>query len=148
MIVLYDRLNLSPDYTHIDVRDYLVSLAVEISGIFPGHDRVTMETRIDEFTLEARTLFPLGLIVNELITNSMKHAFPAGERGTITLSASLRDGEVSLTVEDNGRGFPADGHTRGFGLSLISMLVRQLQGTMNTEHGNGTKCIITFPCRH
>jgi PAS domain S-box-containing protein len=148
MILLYDRLNLSADYTHIGVKDYLESLSARILDIFPGRERVAVHHRVDEFTLDARTVFPLGLIINELLTNSMKHAFPGEERGILSLSAAMHDGVATITVEDNGRGFPAEGPTGGFGLNLISMLVRQLRGTMRMEHGPGTRVIIDFPCRH
>jgi len=148
MMMLYDRLNLSADYTHIGVKDYLESLSVRILDIFPGREKVAVHYAIDDFTLDARTVFPLGLIINELLTNSMKHAFPGGEKGILSLSATWHDGVATVTVEDNGIGFPAAGCTGGFGLNLISMLVRQIGGTMRMEHGNGTRIIIDFPCGH
>ena len=101
-----------------------------------------------EFLLPARTLSVLGIILNELVTNSIKHAFPADTPGLLRLSARIQDGQVRIGYSDDGRGLPPgvnlDGSS-GFGLRLVGLLVSQLGGKTEIERDRGTRYTITFP---
>ena len=91
---------------------------------------------------------PFGLLVNELATNSIKHAFPNGGAGEIRVSLrQAADGEVELQVTDNGIGMPTDAAPRSsmrMGLSIVSTLAQQLQGRVEFETDGGTTCRVVF----
>jgi two-component sensor histidine kinase len=86
----------------------------------------------------------IGLIVNELLTNATKHAFPEGI-GSIVLRLEKRPNEIELVVSDDGKGIEADGTGEGLGTKLIAMLIRQIRATMMRESRNGTTYRLTIP---
>jgi len=147
MGALYDRLYRSESFNEMKIGDYLPSLIKEIVSMFPHKEAVTIETEMADFLLSAKILSPLGIIVNELVTNSMKYAFIGRDRGLIRASASLKDNRVTLIYEDNGIGIPEsvgfDGST-GFGLQLIALLTRQLKGDIRLERHQGTRFTLEF----
>ncbi|MHC9538962.1 MAG: PAS domain S-box protein [Vulcanimicrobiota bacterium] len=147
MGVLYDKLYRSENLTEVSMKDYLLSLINDIAGIFPDSESLKIKTRIDDFVLPVRVVSPLGLIVNELLTNAMKYAFTDRDECIIDVTAQLRDNRVTLVIEDNGNGIPesVDIHTSGgFGLMLVGMLVEQLNGTVRIERNGGTAFILEF----
>ena len=93
---------------------------------------------------------PLGLIVNELITNILKYAFAGRAEGTIAVSASLEANLVSLSIADDGNGMPESidfENSTGFGLLLVKALTKQLKGRIGIERGKGTKIVLEFEKR-
>ncbi len=147
MEALYDRLYKSEGFKDILIGDYLPPLIREIAGVFPQRDMVTIETHMADFMLSARILSPLGIIVNELLTNAMKHAFTGRDGGVIKVSASLHDTLVTLVFEDNGNGIPESvdlEKSTGFGLQLVGILVKQLRGRIRLERKGGAKFILEF----
>lgn len=147
MITLYDRLYGSQNYREMPVRDYLQSLAGEIVGSFPNSGIVALALEVDDFILHVNVLSSLGIIVNELLTNSMKYAFAGRVSGEIRLSATRDDGCVTIVVQDNGVGIPASidfGTSTGFGISLVKMLAEQIGGTVAIERGAGTRFVLRF----
>jgi len=91
---------------------------------------------------------PCGLILNELISNALKHAFPAGRKGVLTIRLRRRkDGAVELRIADNGVGFPEGldfRRTESLGLQIVSLLVGQLEGTIKLDGKNGTAFTVAF----
>jgi two-component sensor histidine kinase len=147
MEVLYDKLYQSIGSEPVTVKNYLPSLVNEIVRNFPGSTKVKVETSIADFVINARTLQPLGIIINELLTNIMKYAFIGRSSGVITVSAAVKDNSVSLAIQDNGIGIPETvdfENSTGFGLRLVSMLTKQIAGTLRIEHENGTRIILEF----
>ena len=147
MRVLYDKLYFSETNCAVSIRDYFPALIDEIISIFPQKEWVSIETQIDDILLNAKTLSPLGIIINELITNAMKYAFPNRNNGIITISASKIDSHIFVTFTDNGIGMPeaiSFESSTGFGLQLIEMLIKQLKGSVVIERQQGTKFIIEF----
>lgn len=147
MITLYDRLYGSQNYREMPVRDYLQSLAREIVGSFPNSNIVDLALEVDDFILHVNVLSPLGIIINELLTNSMKYAFADRESGEIRLSATRDDSCVTIVVQDNGVGVPESidfGTSTGFGISLVKMLTEQIGGTVVIERGAGTRFVLRF----
>ncbi len=147
MGVMYDKLYCSDNYREMSIGDYLVPLVNEIADQFPHRDRVTIETDMADFVLHARLLPPLGLIVNELITNAMKYAFTGRDRGVIKVSASLKDTHATLVFEDDGNGIPEAvnlGRPTGFGLQLVELLAKQLHGSIRLERHEGARFIVEF----
>jgi two-component sensor histidine kinase len=123
----------------------LLSLVDEIIGNFPNGNMVKVEKNIGDFILDVKRLQPLGIIINELITNVMKYAFKGRESGLITVSATDTDGHVAISIQDNGNGIPESinfENSTGFGLHLVRILTQQLNGTIEIERGNGTKIVL------
>jgi two-component sensor histidine kinase len=147
MGVLYDKLYRSENLREMSIKDDLPSLVDEIVGVFPNRGLVKVEKRIDDIMLGVKALSPLGIIVNELITNAMKHAFAGRESGSINVSASAKDGRVTLIVEDDGVGIPESvdiENSSGFGLQLVGMLTAQLDGTIRIERRKGARFVLEF----
>lgn len=147
MMMLYDNLYRSDDFQKISLRGYLPSLIDEIISNGSIGKSVKIEKKIDDFVLNAKRLQPLGIIINELLTNIMKYAFIGRDDGVINVSVSLKETDVSLIIEDNGIGIPESvdfENSTGFGLQLVWMLTRELKGTIRIERGNGTKIILEF----
>jgi two-component sensor histidine kinase len=147
MMVLYDKLYLSENFNHLSVKDYLSSLIDEIIMNFPNRGSVAVIKNIDDFILDSKSLFSVGIIINELLTNIMKYAFQGKEGGVITASASLMDKNVQLVIQDDGIGIPEwvdFENSNGFGLMLIKMLTHQLSGNIRIERNNGTGFILEF----
>ncbi|HOX13227.1 MAG TPA: GAF domain-containing protein [Spirochaetia bacterium] len=147
MRVVYDKLLVSGDYREVSVREYLEGLLAAILDLFPDTGRIRIEPDIQEFELGTRTVFPLGTIVNELITNSMKHAFPGRDRGSLGIRVAREGNEIVLEVKDDGRGLPEGfdpESSTGFGLQLVRMLAEQLNGSFSIRGGEGTTGVVRF----
>ena len=139
----HDQLSLRQDPHAVDVAGYLHALCASIEQQI---ENVAVEVEADEIELAIDRAVPLGLILNEAVTNSVKHAFgEAGGRISVKLTAGVGYGEARLTVADNGRGIqnPRSG---GSGLRLISSLARQLGGEVEQASSDqGTPTTVTFP---
>ena len=147
MMVLYDKLYQSPKFREISTKEYLTSLIDEIVANFPNRGLVTIEKRIDDVVLAAKILSPLGIILNELLTNAMKHAFIGREKGIIVVSLSIKETHVALVIKDNGKGIPEStdvSTSTGFGLHLVKILIGQLRGTIRLKREDGTTFILEF----
>jgi PAS domain S-box-containing protein len=150
MAVLYDKLYRSENLQEMSLSDYLPRLIDEIVGIFPNKDIVKIEKKIDDIVLGVKVLSPLGIIVNELLTNALKHAFTGKEDGTIDVFASVKNDHVTLVVEDNGVGIPESidmNNTSGMGLELVSMLTAQIDGTIRIDRRRGARFVLEFDAR-
>ena len=147
MLVLYEKLYRSPDFDTVSVREYLPSLVDQIIGNFPNADTIRIEERIDDFTLGTRVLQPLGIIINELLTNIMKYAFIGRSGGAIEIFASDEGGRARLAIQDDGVTMPEGidfGSSPGFGLMLVGLLTQQLNGDIRIERGGGTRIVLEF----
>lgn len=147
MAILYEKLYESTGFLEASLRDYLSTLLDEVISNFPNAAKVRSRKDLDDFSLPAKQLQSLGILVNELVTNSMKHAFNGREEGQIHVSATRGNGRIRVIVSDDGVGLPATmdvSTSSGFGLTLVSMLVSQLGGTMSMEADGGTKTIVEF----
>lgn len=148
MAVLYDKLYCSKSMTEVSINEYLPSLVKEIVDIFPNRESVKIKTQIDNIMLEPSILSPLGIILNELITNAMKYGFLDRDDGLLTVSALLKDNQVIVIVENNGNEIPESvdiSSAEGFGLQLVAMLTEQIKGSIRLERRNGAKFTLTFP---
>ncbi len=147
MMVLYDKLYQSSDFEKISLADYLPDLIDEIILNFPNNDSVKVEKHIEDFILDAKKLHPLGIIINELLTNIMKYAFTNKQEGLIVISAAIKDGTASVIIQDNGNGIPDSinfENSTGFGLILVGELTKQLEGNIKIERSKLTKIILEF----
>jgi PAS domain S-box-containing protein len=147
MRLLYDKLLLGEGYKDLSVKNYVESLTDTIVALFPDSIRITVEKRIADFQLDAKRLFPLGLIINELLTNKMKYAFTSRDADRISITLDNHAGRVTLAIQDNGdklpEGFDIE-RSRGFGLMLVKMLSQQLGGSFSIATQAGTCCVVEF----
>ncbi len=153
MMALYNKIYQSPDLQNISLSDYLPYLADEIIKNFPNSKSVKLKNKIDDFTLDSKRLQPLGIILNELLTNIMKYAFIGRKKGIISISAGLKPSAtentstVSIIIHDNGIGMPESvdfENSSGFGLQLVWILTQELKGTISIERKDGTTVILEF----
>jgi PAS domain S-box-containing protein len=147
MALLYDKLYRADTFKDTSIKEYLIKLVDEIIGLFQNRNIVSLDLNIDDFIVDAKILFPLGIIINELITNAMKYAFSDSSGGVLQISVLKKDRHVLLVVQDNGNGMPEEIDIKkpeGFGLKLIGILSNQLGGRFLIERRNGTKCTLEF----
>ncbi|MFV2082599.1 MAG: sensor histidine kinase, partial [bacterium] len=149
MALIHEELYQREDLSSIDFADFLQSLSDNLLnsyGIDPR--RISIELDIKEVQLIIDTAIPCGLIINELVSNSLKHAFPGNKKGKIRVYLhSTGNKGYSLKVSDNGVGFPKGVNfrqTKSLGLQLVTVLVDQLGGTIKMVKRKGTIFNITF----
>ncbi len=147
MMVLYDKLYRSSDFRATTTEGYLTALIDEIMSNFPNRGLVTIEKQIDDFSLDAKALSPVGMILNELLTNAMKYAFEKRDKGRVFVSLTREGNHAELIVEDDGIGTPESiGITTstGFGLQVVGLLTEQLEGTIRVERDKGSRFVLEF----
>lgn len=142
MSLVHERLYKSGDISSIDLKDYIQFLARELFSFYG------VKSQLVRFTINAPainvnidTAIPLGLMVNELISNAIKYAFPDNKRGEIVIEIAKDKKNISLIVRDNGVGIPADfdwHNAKSLGIRLVNSLVEQLQGTIELDRTVGT----------
>jgi PAS domain S-box-containing protein len=147
MMLLYERLYSSASFSRMPLKDYLSTLVEQVVSTFPISESVSVEQHYDDFELDTKRLQPLGIIINEIVTNMMKHAFAGRSEGRITATGSLSGGIVTISIQDDGVGLPESvgfDRSSGFGLTLVSGLAGQLDGRIAIERGKGTRFVLEF----
>lgn len=147
MQILYERLLISNEYTATSVKDYFNNLIDEIINLLSNNQIITIEKNIENIKIDTKELFPLGIILNEMLTNTLKYAFIGRDSGSIEISIKENKGNMILSVQDNGNGLPEGfniSKSKGFGLRLIKMLSQQLGGSFSMSNHIGTKSVIKF----
>jgi two-component sensor histidine kinase len=143
MALVHEELYRSQDMESIDFSDYLMKLVNELSYSYMVEKKnIEIKLDLDIVFVEMDTAIPLGMIVNEIISNSLKHAFEPDQEGEIFVKLDLADGKLTLTIGDNGRGFPEDldyTRTESLGLQLVTTLTAQINGTIELDTSEGTK---------
>ncbi|MEI6386129.1 MAG: histidine kinase dimerization/phosphoacceptor domain -containing protein [Spirochaetota bacterium] len=140
MTLLYEKLYLARNTSGLSIREYFTPLLKEIHETFPGHGKVELDLDFADLVLDADKLSRIGIILNELVTNSMKHAFKGQDRGRISVAAVLVGSRVVISCRDNGEGLAGGSELEkhsGFGLGMIELLVHQLGGTMSIDRERG-----------
>ncbi|MDO8872715.1 MAG: PAS domain S-box protein [Methanoregula sp.] len=149
MALVHEKLYQSKDISSIDLYEYTRFLVSQLFAFYGVRSRkVTVNIDIGKIILDINIAIPLGLILNELVSNSLKHAFPDGSEGKreISIAIGKQNDTLSIRVMDNGIGMPADvdwRNTTTLGLGLVISLVEQLEGTIEKEPGKGTRFLIT-----
>jgi PAS domain S-box-containing protein len=146
--LIHERLLQSGSVSEVDVSDYLGRLVLDIQMSSSRQDfRIEFLTSFDSVILQLDKAIYCGLIINEVISNSLKHAFPNAETGSISVSfKSLTDG-YELTIGDNGKTLPEHihpGETGSFGMQLLDIFIRQVNGSYSIDRTNGTMFKIKF----
>ncbi|PKL73721.1 MAG: hypothetical protein CVV29_02005 [Methanobacteriales archaeon HGW-Methanobacteriales-2] len=148
MALIHEELYQSNDLKSVNFSDYLNTLC---NNLYQSHitypDQVNLNLNIEDLDVDIEIATPLGLIVNELFTNCMKHAFPDTQTGTVTVEFYKEDQKYKLTVQDDGVGLPADldiENTESLGLNLVKNLTNQIDGKLIYKVKNGTNFTIKF----
>jgi len=153
MALLHETLYQSGNLARVDLSTYLTRLAQQVfRSTAPPSGRIALKTLLEPAFVDLEQAVPCGLIVTELVSNSLKHAFPGNASGEVGVRLALVDGgpALRLVVADTGVGLPPDVDSRGtqsLGLVLVSDLARQLRGTLETGRGPGASFELTFTPR-
>jgi two-component sensor histidine kinase len=147
MSIIHEKLYRSNDFTRINIADYINSL---VNGLFHSYaikdDQVTLKFDIDDIKLNIETAVPCGLIISELVSNSLKYAFP-NEKGEIKISLKEVYDKIELIISDNGIGLPDNldiAKNDSLGLKLVNSLTNQIDGEIKLDRGQGTTYRIIF----
>ena len=143
---LHQQLYRSEDLAQVVLAPYLEHLAAGLMALHGEGGRLSVAVEAGALTCDLDTALPLGLVANELVTNSLKHAFPGGRRGTIRIGLRpMPDGSVELVVEDDGIGFHGAEGPLGIGLIVVQSLAGQLDASWSIRDGHGTRARLVLP---
>jgi two-component sensor histidine kinase len=149
MSEVYERLYRSDEVSAVDLGGYINELATTLVGSSLGDaSRVGLVLDAEPVAIDIKRAISLGLILNELVTNVLKYAFPGGRAGTLRIRLRSTEGSICLGVEDDGVGMPAGfdvAKSDSLGTKLVALLVEQLGASMRYLEGGGTRVEICFP---
>jgi two-component sensor histidine kinase len=148
MALLHQLLYEHQDFARVDLGKYLRQLA-QLALASADTRRIAVEFDLAPLKLDLQRAVPCGLLVNELLSNACKYAFPEGRAGTLRLElrAPGEDGMAMLAISDDGVGLPAGveiGQTKSLGLQLVPLLAEQFGGQLRVERGAGTRFELRF----
>jgi len=151
MALIHERLYKSGDLKSIDFGEYLLTLTNDLfHSYISDPTQIALSIEVENIFVDINTAIPLGLIVNELVSNVLKYAFPKDQKGTINIKFGKFgsvDKQLTLIIADDGVGFSEDidfENTKTLGLQLVNTLVNQLDCRIELDSTSGTKFIITF----
>ncbi|NLJ09824.1 MAG: PAS domain S-box protein [Treponema sp.] len=154
MMLLYEKLYTGDVVGSVKAADYIPALVQDILENTEVSINITPHISVEDVELEVKTLQSLGIIINELITNAIKYAFPALQEGTISIDFRKVEDTYVLVVADDGCGIsseqvrtgPAseDRYREGFGLTLVRLMAEQLYGTLDISSDHGTRVTLRF----
>jgi len=148
MALVHEKLYQSNDLSRVDVGEYAHTLAGRLLAVHGLQESVSLDMRIEHALLDINTAVPLGLILNELITNAMKHAFRDRKKGRLQITVKqLAKDRYDVIVRDDGPGLPPEVDWKNpgsMGLQLVTWLVQQLGGTLSVTSERGACFHISF----
>jgi two-component sensor histidine kinase len=148
MALVHENLYQSETLSQIDMKAYIEAISNNLHNLYAPDKGIAIKNDIDNITMTIEYASPFGLLLNELITNSLTHAFPSIEDGTIEVSLKSREnGSYLLTVSDDGVGLPEGLDLRGtksLGMQLVSILSEQLNGELTVRKDGGATFILDF----
>jgi two-component sensor histidine kinase len=151
MALIHEKLYMSEDFARVDMKSYIESMIQELFYIHKVEPSITLDIQVQDVYLDINTAIPCGLILNELVTNIFKYAFPDKRKGTLQIVFShKKEGKYQLIVHDNGIGLPWNmdiEKVESLGLQLVQMLTKQIDGVLKINRNDGTHFQITFPTK-
>ncbi len=147
MALVHQKMYQNKNKTSIELGNFIADLVVEIRNSLDLKENIMYETMIDSVSLDVSIAIPVGLVLNELITNSIKHAFHETEKPNISITLTKQDEMLELVMKDNGMGVTVDSlnQNNGIGMSLIQSLVDQIEGNYTFEVKDGLLFKLEFP---
>ena len=148
MALVHDKLYQSENLANINFAEYIRDLAHKLFQTYTARGRITLKPDLEDVLISIDSAIPCGLILNELISNSLKHAFPEGQEGEVKITlSSFDENKIELVVSDNGVGIPENldfENTKSLGLQLVNMLVKQLDGKIDLNRTGGLEFKVIF----
>lgn len=147
MSFIHESLYQNKDFSSIDLGSYIDGLSRNLVMSYSLTGNIALERDLKRVELVLDQAIPCGLILNELISNAFKHAFPGGRAGVVRIGLNLRGEQVSITVQDDGVGLPEGFSAKNdgnLGLELVRTLVDQLDGKLEVKTGAGVAYLLTF----
>ena len=150
MASVHEMLYRSNDFSQIEYQPYLTTLVTGLVDSIKGESHeIIIDLKANDLSLNIDTSIPLGLLITELVTNSLKHGIPSGEKGEVYVQLiRLKNKSLELKIGDNGVGLPDDfsiENTETLGLQLVHSLIEQLSGSCRKDNSKkGTHIIIEF----
>lgn len=149
MALVHENLYRAGDFARIRMRPHIQNLCAHLIRAYgPESQLIELVANIDDMELDLERAIPVGLIINELVSNALKHAFPDGRAGCVRVKLKrLDERQCALAVIDDGIGLPADfdaDHADSLGLELVRDLVHELHGTMTLRRNGRTTFAISF----
>ena len=133
--LIHELMYKQENFVALNIKDYIENMIKFLCNTYiEVQDRITIVSNIENVQLDMDTIIPCGLIVNELFTNSLKHAFPIGSKGSIYITFKVENDKYILSISDDGVGIPEEFDVQSFnsfGLKLVNINTRQLKGEMN-----------------
>ncbi len=148
MMVLYDRLYRSKDFKAVSMKDFLEKLVMEIQATISNNYTVSITTDFSDIALDSKKMLSISIVLNELITNSLKYAFTSTDKPEISLSSSHSDDLLQIVISDNSPGFDYDAvknDRTNFGMQLIQMMSDKLKAEINYTQKPVSTFTITIP---
>ena len=145
MAKLHEKMYDSGDFKNLNAKEYIIHLVEDIIKNYTVDKKVSLKLDIEEVFFDSKIMMPLSLIINEVITNSLKYAFNNEENPIITVTLKqLSTIKNELHIADNGTGYDREKESKGLGAKLINSFTQQISGTIHHNTINGTSVTITF----
>lgn len=147
MSLVHEKLYLDDQMNSISMYDYVHELLTYLKTSFDLEKTIVFIIQVEEFQLDIIRSIPVGLIINEVVTNAIKYAFPDGKEGLISIFLKEQEKKIILNIQDNGIGLVPDFDfeaNNSFGMTLIDGLVKQLDGNLSITSKNGLDITVTF----
>lgn len=148
MSFIHESLYRSEDFSYVNFSEYITSLSSNlVQSYILEHDNINLELKLGDYNLNLDQAIPCGLIINELVSNSIKYAFPKQKNGVISIELNKKNDKLFFEVSDNGIGLPDNfdvENTDTLGLQLVYTLISQLDGDIQVINNNGTKYLFNF----
>jgi two-component sensor histidine kinase/PAS domain-containing protein len=148
MALIHDKMYKSSTFARIELREYLTDLITSISKFFSKEKLVKIDLKLDPVQISSKTVVPLALLVNEIVTNAFKYAYSGEGEGVLSVELSKVENEIRLSIADNGPGLPEEGDIKKgktLGFKLFGLFVKQLKGSYEIKSENGLQFSMVFP---
>lgn len=144
MALIHQKLYQENNLSGVNAKEYIEDLAEILKNSYRTDSAIEFEYDIEDLTIDVDTIIPIGLILNELICNSLKHAFTTKSEGQISIKLKEEDNQLQLAVSDNGVGSVGGSSEKSFGMVLIDSLAMKLKATLQITSDNGTSTILNI----
>ncbi|MFO7890328.1 MAG: sensor histidine kinase [bacterium] len=140
MSLIHNKLYQSKDFSHINMKDYIESIVSELCNAYGVRKQIRFNIQIRNVFLDINQSIPCGLIINEILTNTFKYAFPNDKKGTVRIYFSpVNDSTYKLIIKDDGKGLPDNvDMNKSLGFRIINTLVEQIDAELQIKNENGT----------
>jgi len=149
MAMVHEKLYQSTNFTEINIKNYLENLLIQLIDIYQPYNKIKSILEITDVNMNINKAVPFGMIITELVTNALKHAYNNTENGILEIICIKSEtGNFNISVKDNGSGLPGNikiENPESSGLELVNILTSQIHGQIYVERENGTKFLIDFP---